>query len=324
MVLVQPHGNYARMVRVGSAILCCYEFRGNCWVRRSTDDGRTWTEGVQAAEYSAGNAANPELLVCRNNHVLLFFNGRPDDDTSPFTIQISRSTDGGLTFTQDKTAVYTAGHTEGCYEPAAVQRADGSVRLFFANEFPHRDGSQEISSTISTDEGRHWSAATAATYRAKCRDGMPVPTILNDGQLVISIEDNGRAKTLQPAVIDLHDTDTVIDGKSSRRWAAVQSLPEKTYAGAPYLRQLSTGITVLSCQVKQGSEPNHAVVYQGDSTAKNFTGPTEPFGSDSQSQWSSLFVKNADTITLVSSARINGHYGVWAIDGHVTVSSKKE
>ena len=61
------------------------------------------------------------------------------------------------------------------------------------------------------------------------------------------------------------------------------------------------------------------VVYLGDSRAKHFAGKSVPFviASDTGGKWNSLFVKDANTVTAISSTTIEGVRGLWAVDGQV-------
>lgn len=328
--LIQRNGVYARMARVEGGLLCCFENHGRCYVRRSKDEGKTWQEAVQAASFEFGNAANPDLLYCRDGRVLLFYNQRPSDHIHPFSIAMAVSRDNGQTWTDSPKPLYTAGAAlgQGCYEPSAVQLSSGEIQLFFANEFPHRaDGSQEITLLRSQDDGDTWSAPQAVSFRAHHRDGMPVPLVLaNQKGIVFAIEDNGVTSDgeFKPTIIHCPaEADwgtSPIDAASILRWPAVQrAWPAHLYAGAPYLRQLPTGETLLSCQSSQAAHPPHMVVYIGDADAKHFADPSAPFpgGEQTRGMWNSLFVKNADTVTAISSTRIDGVSGAWAIDGHV-------
>jgi hypothetical protein len=60
-------------------------------------------------------------------------------------------------------------------------------------------------------------------------------------------------------------------------------------------------------------------VYLGDNHAKNFAAKSVPFAiaSDVGGKWNSLFVKNATTVTAISSTTIEGVRGLWAVDGQV-------
>jgi len=65
------------------------------------------------------------------------------------------------------------------------------------------------------------------------------------------------------------------------------------------------------------------VVFVGNADARNFDGASEPFAvpQDVEALWNSLFVKGRDTVTAVSSTRLRGRGGLWAVDGRVRAST---
>jgi hypothetical protein len=328
LMLLQQGGAYARMTRVGDGLLCCFEHRGRCFVRHSVDEGKTWQDAIEAAAYEFGTAANPELLYCGQGRVLLFFNQRPNDHLHPYAIASAMSRDNGRTWVANSKPLYSAGPAlgQGCYEPSAIQLSSGEVQLFFANEYPHRaDGTQEISLLRSKDTGATWQPPIAVSYRAGHRDGMPVPIVLlNHRGMAFAIEDNGVTtdREFKPTIIHSPSEadwgQPAIGADSAWRWGAVDGdWPGHVYAGAPYLRQLPGGETLLSCQSSHGTDAPKMVIYIGDADAKHFGNPTEPFTGQTRGMWNSLFVKNAETVTAISGTTINGQRGVWAIDGHV-------
>jgi len=331
-VLVQENAGYGRMIRLHNGnILCGYELVGNSWVRLSKDNGRTWEQAILANQLPYANSANTELLQLKNGRVLLFFNQRPHDGTHPFAIGYCFSDDNGTTWQKPPKLIYEASpeSKNGCWEPAAIQLASGEVQLFFANEFPYqKNDDQEITLMRSWDNGASWGQPETVSYRAGHRDGMPVPLILlgNKG-IVLAIEDNGLApgNQLQPAII--HTTQTfnwhqpVVQGNSPQRWGALATpLAGNIYAGAPYIRQLPSGETLLSCHSTEGGRAKpQMTVYIGNAEARNFQHKSIPFKlpNDVGGWWNALFIKDANTVTAISSTQINGVSGLWAIDGHV-------
>lgn len=323
LVLVHKGGSYARMIRLAEGdILCCFEDAGKSYIRRSKDNGKTWGEPILLAELPNGWAANPELLQLANGSILFFYNERPNDEKHHFTIQVTVSKDGGWTWKHHSKA-YTADVNwhNGCWEPSAIQLPTGEIQLFFANENPYRESDeQEITLLRSFDNGKSWSKPEAVSFRAGHRDGMPVPLVLKDGKgIVVAIEDNGYTLMFTPAIIHTSMQDNwkqgFASGASPRRWRAVKKSPSVEWGGAPYIRQMPTGETVLSFQSSVGCEKPRMVVYVGDENAKNFGGRTVPFEvpSNEGGWWNSLSVKDDKTITAISSC--NG--GVWAMDGRI-------
>jgi hypothetical protein len=96
-------------------------------------------------------------------------------------------------------------------------------------------------------------------------------------------------------------------------------------AGAPYIRQMPSEETVLSCQSNEGRRAKEQmVVYVGNANARDFREPSVPFpnASDVSGLWNALFVKDATTITAISDTAVNGVRGLWAIDGRIVHSQK--
>lgn len=323
--LVQVHkgGTYARIIRVNDGdILCGFEDWGKAWLTRSSDNGRTWGEPILVAEAPSGTASNSELLQLKNGWVLYLYNERPSDGIHRFTIQVSVSKDNGKTW-QHLSKAYEADvvSKNGCWEPSAIQLPTGEIQMVFANEYPYKESDeQEISLVRSFDNGKSWSKPKVISFRAGHRDGMPVPLMLQNGKgIVAAIEDNSYTLMFTPAIIHTTIEDNwskpYASGGSPRRWRAVDKPINVEWGGAPYIRQMSSGETILAFQSSVGREHPQMVVYVGDENAHNFTGRSVPFSvpSNQGGWWPSLFVKDDHTITAISAC--NG--GIWAIDGRI-------
>ena len=184
----------------------------------------------------------------------------------------------------------------------------------------------------SHDEGAIWSEPFQASLRAKHRDGMPVPLILQDGRTVFSIEDNGVAPhdgehpDFRPTIIEF-DSAGSVGADSPRRWIALrEQLPGKCNVAAPYLVRLNSGETLLSVQSNE-DDPRwrRMAVYVGDASAKNFSHRSLPFGlpPETNGEWNSLFVKNADTVIALTHATIKGQCGLWCVEGRIVRANKR-
>ncbi len=321
--LIQSGGNYARVARADAAnIACIYEREGGIRLKRSADNGQNWGDEILVADVENYRAANPELLVTPDGDWLCSFNGRPRRDTGlPFTIATCRSADGGRTWSAPAT-VYRAGTTfeTGCWEPRAIGAPDGTIQLYFANEAPYSlTHEQQITRLISADNGRSWSAPQVVSARREARDGMPVPLVLQNGNIVMAIEDNGLNGDFKPVII-APQSGQFVGGASPYRWSALQRpLAAHVYAGAPYLCQMADGTTILSSQLSASGAIRTAsmAVWTGDANARNFADLSFPFAACGAKSglWNSLWAKDAHRVSALSSAEINGVFGVWNIDG---------
>jgi hypothetical protein len=336
LTLIQKGGGYGRIIRLqDSRLLCAYSHGPQIRIRTSADNGRTWDPETTVTHYAHGNATNAEAIQLRDSTILVGINGRPNDKKTPFTIQCARSTDGGVTWSEPVT-VHTAGTTfeTGCWEPSFLELPDGTVQIYFANEgaFP-KSHEQEIAMASSTDGGVTWGDPKRITFRARHRDGMPVPLLLQDGKtIVLAIEDNGLLGSFKPVLCRTEASapwrNAPISGNSPDRYnPLVTAFAADVYAGAPYICQTSAGHTVLSFQHRDQPVPKgtswttltHVAACVGDPNARRFGAPSFPLASvgNPKSLWNSVFAKNGDTVTVVTSATIEGVGGLWAIDGRI-------
>lgn len=318
------------MARVGEArLLCAYSARGGIRVKESRDGGRTWGDERRVGEEEGSSLTNAELLVLRNGEVWCLYNCRPREGAgSRFAVGFFRSRDGGETWGEAE-VLYEAGREfeNGCWEPAGLELPDGGIQVYFANEGPYtKSNEQEITLLRSRNGGRMWDKPETVSFRAGSRDGMPVPALLPEVKgIAVAIEDNGLRGTFKPVILGTSWVgggwrDDVVDGDHRGRWPALAvRLPAETYAGAPYLRWVRKGVTVISFQLAESGDMNDArmAVCLGNGRAEDFGESSFPFPEGRRQLWNSLLVKDESTITAVSEATVDGVRGIWAIDGEI-------
>ncbi|HVF95932.1 MAG TPA: exo-alpha-sialidase [Flavisolibacter sp.] len=333
-------GSYPRMIQLKNGLLLtAYASRGNIVIAKSSDEGRTWSlPKTIAAMRDAVNMDTPELLQLQNGNLLLCYATRPQaalrghpDTAQKFEIRVQESRDGGDSWQNEK-ILYKAGASfnDGCWEPAAVQIPSGEIQVFFANEAIYTvSNEQNISMLRSADNGATWSAEPQIiSFRKNSRDGMPVPLWLKkEKKIIVAIEDPGD-KNFKPFILQSAQNGQwkkLIDGDDTNRWKALKRpLADTVYAGAPYLRQLPTGETILSYQSTEDRVKNrdHNAVMRvavGDEQAKDFDDITTPFiiPEGYGALWSSLcLLKGASVIAVTSTNGYSkGRSEIWMIRG---------
>lgn len=335
------YNGYARMVQLqDKTLLCVYEADGSVVAVKSTDAGASWSAPVTVAARQNGfNMTVPDILELSDGSLLVCYNPRPYevDPSRRFAIRTKKSYDGGATWQEDR-LLYEAGYQfeNGCWEPSAIQLPDGEIQLFFANEGPYTySDEQNISLLRSKDNGLTWTNnPEIVSFRAGNRDGMPVPLLLQNGnEIVFSIEDNGSGNfkpyTIRSSIAD--NWSAPVDANSpNRNYALADKINDYVYAGAPYLRQLPTGETILSYQGTEGRanklESAEMKVVIGNSEAQNFNRKTSPFSipEGKSGLWNSLAVLDDYTIVALTSTNAysaTGNTEVWMIKGHVVPES---
>lgn len=327
------------------SLLAVYAAGGNIVGSASADGGITWPEqSIIAAKQGDVNMDTPELLQLQDGRIIVAYATRPQaamkgkpDTAQHFGIRTRYSTDNGTSWQQEQ-VIYTGGVSfhDGCWEPSLLQLPGGEIQLFFSDETVYTSSNeQNISMFRSFDNGVNWTREPQViSFRKNSRDGMPVPVWLQQQhKTVIAIEDPGK-KDFKPYIIESGEGgnwDSLVDGESKRRhYALASAISDSVYAGAPYLRQLASGETILSFQSNEGRlkrGDNDAImrVAVGDKSAHNFSLVSNPFliAENYHALWNSLCILKGDTIVALTST--NGFSkkasGVWMIKG-VLINSK--
>ena len=308
-------GGYARMIQLQDKRLMAVCESGGINVATSSNRGRSWSSPRKIA-INSNNVPNctPDLIQLSDGTIIVAYNPRP---STPYTadrhfgIRCKRSTDNGRTWSSE-IFVYDADTTfsDGCWEPTLLELPSGEVQLYYSDEGPYTSSSeQQISLCRSFDKGQTWSSPEKVSFRAGYRDGMPCPILLNGGDsIVLAIEDNGWSgyNDFFPTTVrcDLRTNwhDYYVSGSSSNRAKTL----DLTYCplakgGAPYLRQMPSGPTILSYQSSYGRTGLTMRVAVGDEYARGFKALSSPFyAADGVEQlWNSLAIIDSSVVVAV-------------------------
>lgn len=342
MQKLDDRGGYPRMVLLADkSLMVIYEtYTGNIAFKKSSDEGKTWSERTEVfskfnysndnGESVTINMSNPEVIQLQNGDIIIGCNYRPaKEEIAPYSVVIRRSQDNGVTWSEPQ-ILYNAAprFRDGCWEPAFLQLPNGELQVYFANENPYRQSDeQEISMLTSTDNGATWTKTPkTVSFRQGRRDGMPVPQIIGD-DFVVVIEDNKtdqfKPYTVRTKVAD-NWSDPILADSPNRKYALEKQVPDNVYMGAPYLVQLPSGETIISYQTNENRSSNWELstmeVAIGDENACNFRNPTRPFSVplDKEAKWNALVVVSSNTIVALTSSNFDGgHVAPWMIKGRV-------
>jgi len=223
------------------------EAGGGISVAYSENGGTTWSSPeLIMRSASLVPYAVPDVIQLKDGTIVVGFNPRPSapySDDRKFGIRVTRSTDNGKTWSAP-IFVYDAQSTfsDGCWEPCFLELPSGELQCYFANENNFQSSNeQEISMCRSFDGGLSWDAPVRICYRAGTRDGMPVPILTENDEIVVIIEDTGhpnrnsfRATTVRTPLSE--NWSQWVDGGSSRREMIFADESEKAFiSAAPYL-----------------------------------------------------------------------------------------
>ena len=341
-------GWYARIIELHDGRLMAVCEGGGIKIAFSQDKGASWSSATKIVSNPAGiNESVPDLIQLSDGSIIVAYNPRP---TSPYSedrkfgIRCKRSTDGGRTWS-DEIFVNDAQHTfgDGCWEPSMLEMPSGEVQLYFADEGPYTmNNDQQISMCRSYDGGQSWTKAQKICYRQGFRDGMPV-LLKDQSEIVVIIEDNGWGygdffpTTVRTTLQNNWRDNYWVDASSTGREKTLNlSYCPTATGGAPYLRVLPWGETVMSYQ----SDYDHNGKLQmrvavGDAEARDFKAMSVPFsiGANEEGLWNSLAVIDTGIVVAVSSIagniemikgypvrQLTAPYATPTVDGKVTAN----
>ncbi|MCC8114284.1 MAG: glycoside hydrolase [Bacteroidales bacterium] len=321
---------YPRMIRVDENTLLLTYHGGasdhwkNSYLRRSTDNGRTWSEPATIFDASKSflgsgyyRICNPEMLKLQNGWILLSVVANANPETNyNCKVLTCISRDGGLTWSDP--IVVGRGRT---WEPQMIQMPNGEIELLVSSEaawFETQPSNmyQEILSARSTDNGQTWTQYKRAAYLPNCRDGMPVSVVMqgNKGVMFVieSVGGNCPASLVYRSLDGEWNTEDWDRVDDEDRWFTNLN----NGCGAPHMIQLTTGEFLIMAHTGQtGSvwQTCRPQIVMADNTGHNFKykrlplSGSDPLPSGTGAYYNSFFQFDDDTVwLLITKAEYDG------------------
>lgn len=304
---------YPRIKRLSDgSLLMSFEndhFGWDIYVRRSEDNGRTWSDASLLVRTSPAVSTvgedekvyvNPDFIELSDGRVLLAYQWRYKKGYNdlPNTnencgIEVMFSDDFGKTFSEP-VEVYRG----RCWEPAMLQLPSGEIQMFITSSQELIDNMSAPQTVIirSFDGGKTWQGkercgiddneVIARTVDSRSTyDGMPSGVWLDDnGGIAVPVEVwHGKWVVDQTPVIVKTDAETnwrrdleTIRKEGGPEWPLKKQLNKDFYGYGPYCTKLGTGeVVVLSNGQYKGVQGIWTFI--GDRKADNFTNATSPF-----------------------------------------------
>lgn len=316
-------GWYSRMIQLQDGrLLAASESNWSIIISYSDDMGETWSPQETAFTPPPGiRYFDVDLCQLSDGKIIITYNtGFPDFNLMPdgrWGVRLRISEDNGATWSDD-IFVYDGETTfdNGTWEPNILEMPSGELHLYVSDEAPYtHSGEQCIQLFKSHDSGYTWQGPQSISFRAGARDGMPTAVLLGDS-IVVAIEDNGwpGAGSFVPVTVrttvDECWKDGPVGGSSPMRSQVIDyDWCPQAFGGAPYLRVMKSGETLLSRQsyYKSGDYGvMNCYVYVGDSNARGFKAMSQPFPDNLESRIS----------IEVNSISVVGDSMVYALGGY--------
>lgn len=146
-------------------------------VRRSRDEGRTWSDARRLPDGILGPIKNKPLRLA-DGTLLSPSSTESPENGGPWRVHFERSADAGLTWTVVNTAVSNDGTRINAIQPAILIHPGGRLQAV------GRTQSGRVFETWSTDAGRTWSAI-ALTALPNPNAGLDAVTLRNGLHVIV-------------------------------------------------------------------------------------------------------------------------------------------
>ena len=311
--ITEPNLHYPRVKKLsdGSMLMTFsnHHYGWNIYVRRSEDNGKTWSDAVMLRESFKSKSTvgddetvfvNPDFIELKDGRILLAYQWRykqgyydiPNTNEN-CGVEIMFSNDKGKTFSGPREM-----YRGRCWEPAMLELPTGEIQMYITS-------SQEVVNKVSRprtvvvrsfDGGKTWQGKKMSSYRDAetisrtvderfAYDGMPTAVWLDDNNgIAVPIEVwSGKLAVDQTPVIVRTDAKTNWKGNQQKiideggpDYPRKKQINKDLVGFGPYSAKLGTGeVVVLSNGTYKGEQGIWTLI--GDKKADNFRFATSPF-----------------------------------------------
>lgn len=301
---------YPRLLKLSNGnILAAYDTNdgstnSRVQISRSQNNGQSWSVLANSASFTTGAAANGQLIQLSNGDILCAYR---TIEGSNFIIKVSKSTDGGATWSHLST-VKT--NTKGLWEPHMDFLPNGNIGIMYANEEYNADSPaypQVIEMKRSSDSGATWGSQQIVSRHTSSRDGMPVWTTAKNGDLITVIEASDQTNPFVVKYVRSTDGGTTWGART----LIYQPADTSRRAIAPYITKLQDGRLLVS----YGSDEYASVTGLSQVDAHGIISSDNGFtwqqshriwDTPAGDNWNSLLTLDANTVIAATSTNDDG------------------
>jgi len=308
-----PNLHYPRVKKLSDGSLLMtfsnHHFGWNIYVRRSEDNGKTWSDAQMLREQFPSTSTvgedetvfvNPDFIELEDGRILLAYQWRykqgyydiPNTNEN-CGVEIMFSSDKGKTFSAPR-EVYRG----RCWEPAMLQLPTGEIHMYITSSQDVVDKVSYPRTVVirSFDGGETWQGKKMTTYRDAetisrtvderfAYDGMPTAVWLDDNNgIAVPVEvwsgklavDQTPVIVKTPADVNWRGDQEKIIKEGGPDYPYKKQLNKDFVGFGPYSAKLGTGeVVVLSNGTYKGQQGIWTFI--GDKKADNFRYATSPF-----------------------------------------------
>lgn len=312
-------------VYLGDSVLAVYEKNGFLFSKSLDIKTNSWGDEREILAPTEFGVSAPSIIKMKSGLLVCAYSEQPFEDfkSQHFTIKVMTSADG-IDWTEPVLA-YKAGNNfkTACWNPSLVEQPNGTLNVFFADEFPYGSGKeQNISRVRSKDSGKTWTEVEEILFRPGNRDASPFAVQINGSVrlALVRLTDNKKPDT-SPKVEIVSLDKFFTPGEKLSRWRPfIRPLDFDVTVSNPKVTLLDTGDSLLSVEVDEGRKDSlEMAVYIGDKESKNYSEKSLPFGEGFKGS-----IKNGMTIQLdgekamaLGITEIDGKKGLWSVEGRL-------